>query len=142
MAARTARPSSFTTELDLKDDEKTDKNFSKRNLKGQRETGAKPKGVKPRREPTTEEWEASLEREKEEEPGTKEGVKKAKPKKVKPPRGLAAKELGAKLVHERNMDREEVPEINEVIEKEEAREEGAIKGKEEVIENHDTLQGR
>ena len=109
VAARTARPSSSTTELDLKDDEKTDKNFSKMTLKGQRETGAKSKGVKPRREPTTEEWEASLEREKEEEPETKEGVKEAKSKKVKPPRGLAAEELGAKLVHERNMDREEVP---------------------------------
>ena len=56
---------------------------------------------------------------------------------MKPPRGPAAKDLGAMLSHERNVDREEVPETVEVIEKDEALEEEAIKGKEEVLRKHD-----
>ena len=80
--------------------------------------------------PTTKELEEKFEWEKEEAAVAKEVTEEAKPKKAKPHRGLATEELGAKLVHDRNVDRGEVPETNEVIEEEEA-----INGKEEIIED-------
>ena len=48
------------TKLDRKKDEKTDKNVSKMTLKGQRETGAEPMGVKAPRGQTAKELEANV----------------------------------------------------------------------------------
>ena len=85
------------TELDRKKDEKADKNDSKMTLKGQRETGTEPKGVKPPREQTAEKLEAKHKREREAAPDIKEGVEEAEPKNGKPPRERTTKELDAKL---------------------------------------------
>ena len=93
------------TELDRKKDEKADKNDSKMTLKGQRETGTEPKGVKPPREQTAEKLEAKHKREREAAPDIKEGVEEAKPKNRKPPRERTTEELDAKLVHEKNVDK-------------------------------------